>query len=167
MDAKFQDFLKQQTLSDVYDYYYIEQKDIDTALSYSKAHFPDMPLSRKYLTQILIKGHGVGVFVKERVKKDIVASIFCELNSKNKRIYISEIIVSEPHRGKGLGQNIIELIETFGVLNDYKSLCSNIAVTNINSIQLHLKTGFNKECLEPAYFDDGSDAFYMVKMINS
>ena len=167
MDANFRDFLKQQVPPSAYDYHYVEQKDIDVASSYSKEHFPDMPLTHKYLSQILVKGHGVGVFLKDKTKGDIAASIFCELNSRNKRIYISEVIVSEAHREKGLGRNLIKLFETFGVLNDYHRLCSNIAVTNINSMHLHQKMGFKKERLERTYFDDGSDAFYMVKMINS
>lgn len=167
MDSQFLSFLRDKTPPHGYRLVPISAENIAEALEHSKVHFPGNPLSKHYLDSIMIKGHGVGVFIKPEDASDIAASICCELNSQNKRIYISEIIVSENHRGRGLGLFLNDLMYEYGLTHGYQSLCSNVAVDNEMSINMHKKAGFEIVRTDLQYFDDGADAHYFRKKITN
>ncbi len=77
--------------------------------------------------------------------------------------HLGDIAVSPDHRGKKLGQVLVELLKEGGWMSGAVQVVLEVRVSNDSAIQLYEKLGFRKVAIRKAYYaDDGEDALIMI-----
>ena len=141
----------------------ITTDDISAICTLSKTVFPENPTEASYLKTILTEGHGGGLVVYNAEQAQ--AFIFCEVNLKTKRGYISEITVLSELRGKGVARTLMNAMIDLSTAHGFKTMTSNIEINNTASIELHKRCGFEIAKQLDEYFDDGASAYYLKRSL--
>jgi ribosomal-protein-alanine N-acetyltransferase len=69
-------------------------------------------------------------------------------------------------QGKGLGSLLMaHLIERVSLLEEVKAITLEVRTSNDKAMHLYLKHGFNVMTKKRKYYEDGEDAYYMVKVL--
>lgn len=79
------------------------------------------------------------------------------------------IHINEPHRGKGIGTRMLMYAEQWARLHDYKKITASIFTTNLRSLDLFKKAGFEQESIRQMHIRIGSsyiDEVCMVKVLD-
>ena len=93
------------------------------------------------------------------------SSLISNARTHNLRIY--SIAVHPDARGRKLGQLLMEKAIGFARSYQLKKITLEVNVTNGTAIGLYLKNGFEHIRIINNYYADGSNAYYMHKIINS
>ena len=78
---------------------------------------------------------------------------------------ICKIGVIEPLKRKGLGSILLETMIDDMVSNEVETITLEVRVTNQVAINFYAKHGFQVVTTKKNYYEDGTDAFYMVKVL--
>lgn len=91
------------------------------------------------------------------------ATLLTRKNSSKMRIY--SIGVSEQARLRGIGSQLLELIEKLALMKDCTTLTLEVSDQNIAALALYEKTGFHQYGFVFEYYEDGGHAIRMRKKI--
>ncbi len=137
--------------------------DLDAVRAFSQEIFRDNALDRAYLRHSLGPGHSLVFGLK--MDGRIVACSALEINMVQKRIYITEIGVSESCRGRNLALWMMGRIQQIAAIYGYRHITSHVTLGNTASLNLHKKFGMKPQRVCAEYFHDGQDAYYMHKQV--
>jgi len=77
--------------------------------------------------------------------------------------HIVSIAVDPDYQGKGIGNKLLQQALAWLVNSGFKHVFLEVRVDNEVAINLYDKHGFEKVSVRKNYYQDGSDAFVMVK----
>lgn len=145
--------LRKADLSDLPDILEMEQRCFGED-SFSKAQFIYLITHAKGFFYILQDG-GKGV---------AYLSLLYHAGNHNLRIY--SVAVHPDFRQKRLGQRLMEATIAYARTCQATKITLEVNVSNTPAIRLYEKNGFIKTGIKPNYYHDGSDAFYMIHILN-
>lgn len=76
---------------------------------------------------------------------------------------ICNICVIDEYRQKGIASKLFDLAEENFKEKECFSITLEVRVSNDPAINLYTKRGFKKICIKKGYYQDGEDAYYMMK----
>ena len=76
---------------------------------------------------------------------------------------ICNVCVIDKYRKKGIASILFDLAEEEFAKNECFSVTLEVRVSNDPAINLYTKRGFSKVCVKKGYYQDGEDAYYMMK----
>ena len=76
---------------------------------------------------------------------------------------IANIAVRGTHQGRGIGQKLMDLCVNESIGAGCENLTLEVRTGNAKAIGLYEKNGFITAALRKAYYEDGEDAWLMVK----
>lgn len=77
--------------------------------------------------------------------------------------HIVSIAVDPDYQGKGIGNKLLEQAISWLIGSGFKHVFLEVRVDNEVAINLYNKHGFEKVSVRKNYYQDGSDAYVMVK----
>lgn len=78
---------------------------------------------------------------------------------------IALVAVDENYRGKGIGKELIKILDKVFIENNIERVFLEVRVSNSSAIALYLKSGFVGRFVRPKYYGDGEDAIVMEKKL--
>jgi len=137
--------------------------DIPAIITLAEKEFGPDTFDHVMYKHYITKGHSLLFGLKQKEK--VAAWMMIELNRRQKRIYVTEIVTAKQHRGRGLAKwlwgKVFLLAETLG----YKTVTSHVEPSNKKAIALYRKLGMETERRINDYYVSGEDAFYMKREI--
>ena len=76
---------------------------------------------------------------------------------------ICNICVIDEYKKKGIASVLFDMAEEEFKKNECFSVTLEVRVSNDPAISLYTKRGFAKVCVKKGYYQDGEDAYYMMK----
>lgn len=76
---------------------------------------------------------------------------------------ICNICVIDEYKKKGIASTLFDMAEEEFKKNECFSVTLEVRVSNDPAISLYTKRGFTKVCVKKGYYQDGEDAYYMMK----
>ena len=76
---------------------------------------------------------------------------------------ICNVCVENEYRKSGIANALFDIAEKDFEAHDCFSITLEVRVSNIPAINLYTKRGFEKICIKKGYYQDGEDAYYMMK----
>ena len=80
---------------------------------------------------------------------------------------ICNICVVDEYRNKGIASKLFDLAEEDFKKNECFNITLEVRVSNNPAINLYLKRGFRKIGIRRSYYQDGEDAYYMMKGVET
>jgi len=138
----------------------IIEDDIDQILEIEKESF-STPWSRNsFLTEI--QKNLLAKYIVAELDNNILGygGLWLILNEG----HITNIAVKKAHRGKGIGEQLIQGLINYCVDNNIDNMTLEVRKSNIVAQNLYKKYGFIDYGIRPNYYsDDGEDAIVMWK----
>ena len=79
---------------------------------------------------------------------------------------IAQIAVQSEFKRQGIANALLKVMNEECSFNNVRSITLEVKVDNIPAISLYEKDGFKKVSIKEHYYEDGTDAIYMVKEVN-
>lgn len=79
---------------------------------------------------------------------------------------ITQIAVNSKFKRKGVAQALLKEMNDDCLFNNVRSITLEVKTGNVAAISLYEKDGFKNITIKEHYYEDGTDAFYMVKEVN-
>lgn len=142
-------YVTQPTISDIDQIYEIE---IENFL---------FPWSKHYFIFNLQLSDEFRKFYVAKVNEEIVGYVICWISDKNAHIH--NLSVKKLWQRLGVGSKLLEFL--FKNLKDcgVRVVTLEVRVSNVAAINLYKKFGFEVVTVKHKFYDDGEDAFFMVK----
>lgn len=134
------------------------EDDIEEVVEIEKVAF-STPWSKEAFTTEINENH-LAYYVVAELDKRVVAygGIWLILNEG----HITNIAVKEDHKGKGIGNKIVEGLIRYCIEKDIDNMTLEVRKSNLVAISLYEKYGFISYGIRPKYYaDDGEDAIIM------
>jgi ribosomal-protein-alanine N-acetyltransferase len=96
-------------------------------------------------------------------EKDGVIAGFADLWITYEQAQIANIGVAKKYQGLGYGNALLKYCINQGIKNDCENLTLEVRVSNDRAIQVYEKNGFITVNKRKKYYEDGEDAYLMVK----
>ena len=141
------------------------RSDLDSIQEIETICFGADSSSRKQFLYLITQAKGIFYVVTDNEKVIAYSSLISNARTHNLRIY--SIAVHPDARGRKLGQLLMEKAIGFARSYQLKKITLEVNVTNGTAIGLYLKNGFEHIRIINNYYADGSNAYYMHKIINS
>ena len=141
------------------------RSDLDSIQEIETICFGADSFSRKQFLYLITQAKGIFYVVTDNEKVIAYSSLISNARTHNLRIY--SIAVHPDARGRKLGQLLMEKAIGFARSYQLKKITLEVNVTNGTAIGLYLKNGFEHIRIINNYYTDGSNAYYMHKIINS
>ncbi|WP_288206502.1 ribosomal protein S18-alanine N-acetyltransferase [uncultured Parabacteroides sp.] len=141
------------------------RSDLDSIQEIETICFGADSFSRKQFLYLITQAKGIFYVVTDNEKVIAYSSLISNARTHNLRIY--SIAVHPDARGRKLGQLLMEKAIGFARSYQLKKITLEVNVTNGTAIGLYLKNGFEHIRIINNYYADGSNAYYMHKIINS
>ena len=141
------------------------RSDLDSILEIETVCFGADSFSRRQILYLITQAKGIFYVVTDKGKVIAYSSLISNARTHNLRIY--SIAVHPDARGRKLGQLLMEKAIGFARSYQLKKITLEVNVTNGTAIGLYLKNGFEHIRIINNYYADGSNAYYMHKIINS
>ena len=93
----------------------------------------------------------------------IVGAVIVHIPMKGYKAYVSSLIVSDKHRGEGIGLKLAKHVEETAKSMGYETLILDVRVRNKAAILLYNKLGYVRVKRIKGYYADGTDAYHMTK----
>jgi ribosomal protein S18 acetylase RimI-like enzyme len=103
----------------------------------------------KTYRQTLRQGHSFGAYVNDL----LVGFIVCEERSWNRTFYISNLLVAETYRGKGIGQQLIRQAIAHATAQNLRLAELETQNTNVPAIRFYQRQGFRITGLHLQLYD--------------
>lgn len=139
------------------------RSDLDSILEIETICFGPDSFSRRQLLYLITQAKGIFYVVTDKEKVIAYSSLISNARTHNLRIY--SIAVHPDARGRKLGQLLMEKAIGFARSHQLKKITLEVNVTNGTAIGLYLKNGFEHIRIINNYYADGSNAYYMHKII--
>lgn len=78
---------------------------------------------------------------------------------------LANIAVKVDHRKLGIGQTLLQYVIDDAIMHECENISLEVRVSNQQAIQLYEKNGFINVNIRKSYYDDGENAYLMVKPI--
>lgn len=79
---------------------------------------------------------------------------------------ICNICVENEYRNQGIASVLFDKADKAFKENQCFSITLEVRVSNVAAISLYEKRGFSKVCIKKGYYQDGEDAYYMMKGVD-
>ena len=76
---------------------------------------------------------------------------------------ICNICVIDECKKRGIASKLFDIAEEDFKKNECFTITLEVRVSNVPAISLYEKRGFTKVCIRKGYYNDGEDAYYMMK----
>lgn len=138
--------------------------DIDALVSLEQQLFSCDQISRRQFRYLLTKANAVTVkLVKDRSLAGYI-TLLARRNSHALRIY--SIAVSPLFQQRGFGDTLLGWAEEYAGSKGYTMLTLEVSPANKPAIGLYRRAGFVQRGMKQAYYQDGSDALVLCKLIH-
>lgn len=141
------------------------RSDLDSILEIETICFGADSFSRKQFLYLITQAKGIFYVVTDKGKVIAYSSLISNARTHNLRIY--SIAVHPDARGRKLGQLLMEKAIGFARSHQLKKITLEVNVTNEAAISLYLTNGFEPVHIIYNYYADGSNAYYMQKMVQT
>ena len=138
--------------------------DVDALLAL-EAGFPSDALNRRNL-RYLLRRPSAEVWVVDidgQVAGELV--LLFRKHAKAARIY--SLVVAPACRGQGIARRLIELAEDRAIAHDCRTIKLEVRPDNGAAIALYGRMGFESTGRLAGYYEDGTDALTMQKLLQS
>ena len=139
--------------------------DLDSILEIETICFGADSFSRRQFLYLITQAKGIFYVVTDKGKVIAYSSLISNARTHNLRIY--SIAVHPDARGRKLGQLLMEKAIGFARSHQLKKITLEVNVTNEAAISLYLTNGFEPVHIIYNYYADGSNAYYMQKMVQT
>jgi ribosomal protein S18 acetylase RimI-like enzyme len=138
--------------------------DLHSLLLIENSSFTGERLSKRRLRHWIRASNGILLVatIKEQIRGYVLS--FTRRNSLIARLY--SLAISEEFRGHGLGHQLLLACEGVARERGVNFLSLEVNVNNLQALRLYEKLGFLKQTQLGAYYEDGSDAFKMLKSLH-
>lgn len=79
---------------------------------------------------------------------------------------IAQIAVKKQFKRQGVANALLKIMNEDCLFNNARSITLEVRVDNIPAISFYEKDGFKKVAIKEHYYEDGTDAIYMIKEVN-
>ncbi|MCL3850106.1 MULTISPECIES: ribosomal protein S18-alanine N-acetyltransferase [Parabacteroides] len=141
------------------------RSDLDSILEIETICFGADSFSRRQFLYLITQAKGIFYVVTDKGKVIAYSSLISNARTHNLRIY--SIAVHPDARGRKLGQLLMEKAIGFARSHQLKKITLEVNVTNEAAISLYLTNGFEPVHIIYNYYADGSNAYYMQKMVQT
>ena len=141
------------------------RSDLDSILEIETICFGADSFSRRQFLYLITQAKGIFYVVTDKGKVIAYSSLISNARTHNLRIY--SIAVHPDARGRKLGQLLMEKAIGFARSHQLKKITLEVNVTNEAAISLYLTNGFEPVHIIYNYYVDGSNAYYMQKMVQT
>lgn len=141
------------------------KNDISAILDIENSCFTSDGFSRRQFLYLM--NHAKGSLLVATTEEDKIVGYLSLLVTKrlhSLRIY--SIAVSPNSRGSHLGQSLMDYAINYAKTNKLIRITLEVSIKNTVAIQLYQKNGFETFSIKKEYYHDGSDAYYMKKILN-
>ena len=120
--------------------------DDEQTMAYNQAYGGTIPFPKEKWTnwhQRWITDHGGKRFYRYIQDNDAFVGEVAYYFDEERQIYIADVVIYAPYRGKGYGRKALQLLCEIAKENGIKELYDDIAIDN-SSVELFLKCGFEE-----------------------
>ena len=120
--------------------------DDEQTMAYNHAYGGTIPFPKEKWTnwhQRWITDHRVKRFYRYIQDNDAFVGEVAYYFDEERQIYIADVVIYAPYRGKGYGRKALQLLCEIAKENGIKELYDDIAIDN-SSVELFLKCGFEE-----------------------
>lgn len=93
----------------------------------------------------------------------IVGALILHIPMRSRKAYVSSLVVSDKHRGEGIGLSLALHAEAVAQSMGYEQMVLDVRVRNKSAILLYNKLGYVRVKRLKGYYADGMDAYHMTK----
>lgn len=136
--------------------------DLDALLAL-EALFPVDRMSRRSLRRALTSPQADCQIIVRANQVLGYGLVFYRHNSRTARLY--SIILGPAYRGQGLADALLEALEAAASQRGCQNLRLEVQTGNTAAIRFYRRHGYTDDGLRPGYYDDGSDALRLRKIL--
>ncbi len=135
-------------------------EDLRLVAKLEKELFPDDPWNFEALSSEVKNNPFSNLYVIE--KNDQIVG-YLDFWITFEQAQIANIGVSRKVQRQGFGSSLMELALRLAIENDCENVSLEVRKTNLSAIALYEKYGFTKVAVRRHYYENGEDAWLMVK----
>lgn len=139
------------------------EKDIVSLSEIEKVYFSSPWTKEQFLYEIKDNEFSTIVVAEEQGK--IIGFIVYWILFDNAQI--CNICVIDEYRNRGIASVLFDIAEEDFRKHECFNITLEVRVSNVPAINLYLKRGFSKIGIRKNYYQDGEDAYYMMKGVES
>lgn len=137
-----------------------EEKDVPLLVEMEKELFPSSPWPESEWLYEFRENPFSTIYILE---VDGRIAGFADLWITYEQAQLANIAVDRQYQGKGYGNVLLRYCIQQGIKNECENLTLEVRVSNDRAIQVYEKNGFITVNKRKNYYDDGEDAYLMVK----
>jgi len=150
---------------------YAETADVPMVISVNSATLPEH-YSDYFYYEIL--NEFPKTFIVAELGGEVVSYIMCRIEyglsvlrrfGLARKGHIISIATLEPHRGKGIGTNLMQRAMDEMRKGGCKEVFLEVRVTNDEAVRLYKKLGFQVTSTMQGYYKDGESAYLMAQLL--
>jgi ribosomal-protein-alanine N-acetyltransferase len=136
------------------------ENDITFVYDVERKSFP-YPFGQNLIQNIYLAAPELCLILE--YKKEIIGFLLGGYTALPKQAHILSVAILQEYRGKGLGKKILtHFLNTIKRLN-YNSVKLEVSVDNHKAIKMYEEFNFKIESKIRKYYQDGSDAYLMIR----
>lgn len=141
------------------------EADLAELARMSQVAFGETALKPSVLKRYFRVGHALVVTLRRQAR--IVGYCLAELNLRQRRVYVVETCVGPADKGQGYAVWLRARVDAIARARGYRSLTSHVRVDNHAAFALNRRCGMSVVDRIGDYYEDGSEAFYLRKLLPS
>ena len=130
-----------------------------------EALFPVDRMSRRNLRWALTRANATFLVAEHQQQVIGYGLNFYRAHCRHGRIY--SIITRPDYRGQGVAEQMLIALEHEALRHGLPTMQLEVQTSNSTAIRFYEKHGYTPCGLKPGYYDNGSDALRMAKILNS
>ena len=138
----------------------ISLTDLNDLMEIENACFGIDAFSRRQMLYLITQSKGIFLIAKHN--NQIAGYVLLITSHRHNTGRIYSIAVSPQHRGKGIGEMLLDEAMKFVRNTGLKGIFLEVRTDNDAAISLYKKKGFVKRALKLSYYEDGADGYSMV-----
>ncbi len=142
---------------------FASEADLAELVRMSQVAFGETALKRAVLRRYFRVGHAL--LLTLRRQGSIVGYCLAELNLRQRRVYVVETCVAPAEQGHGYAVWLRARVDAIADALGYRSLTSHVRVDNHAAFALNRRCGMTVVRRIVDYYEDGSEAFYLRKLL--
>jgi ribosomal protein S18 acetylase RimI-like enzyme len=112
--------------------------------------------------RVVEQGFSLGAYAEER----LIGIALAEPQRWNRSLWVHEFLVDEPHRGRGIGRQLMEALADRARAADLRVIVCETQNTNVPAITFYRAVGFEMEGVDLSYYtnDDTTQGEFAIFM---
>ena len=137
-------------------------EDLSAAAEIERDLFPDHPWSLADLKYELDE-NPYAQFLALKENGELIG--YADLWIMFDQAQIANIAIARPHQNKGYGQALMDEMLRRSIQAECENITLEVRVSNSPAIALYEKNGFIRAAVRKGYYDNGEDAWLMIRPI--